>query len=254
MSENILNNKDKLSSQLSTPQIKIPTIGFIGIVMVGLVMIGTSIIINAGIGAIMLFTVYAIALIQSLRNAINQKEGNALIPALIAIVFTSAITGAGIGAIVGLGLSFTTLSPLVIGGIVGAIPAVLSFALGCYMLYHLQEKLGKKTIASGCACVIASTVIGVSCAAVFGSEMMLSTSPAILIGAAIGAISLAAAILVGTLVIDPIINKVIKCMSKSENPKSKVCEVDKPEINQPKTDERESETNGADPIMFFPSW
>ncbi|WP_237398583.1 hypothetical protein [Wolbachia endosymbiont of Diaphorina citri] len=51
-------------------------------------------------------------------------------------------TVATIGALTGLGLSFTALSPLVMGGIVGSIaPALITALLAGHILYQFTKKI-----------------------------------------------------------------------------------------------------------------
>lgn len=69
-----------------------------------------------------------------------------------------------IGALTGLGLSFTALSPLVIGGIIAAIPVIL---LAAFLICNSVKKgeFSKEDLfGSACLCVT-SAAIGVSLAA-----------------------------------------------------------------------------------------
>ncbi|WP_264376028.1 hypothetical protein [Wolbachia endosymbiont (group B) of Sphaerophoria taeniata] len=65
-----------------------------------------------------------------------------------------------IGALTGLGLSFTALSPLVMGGIIAAIPAAL---LACKSIYN--KKFSKESFFIGACLCAASFATGVGLAA-----------------------------------------------------------------------------------------
>lgn len=96
-----------------------------------------------------------------------------------------------IGALTGLGLSFTALSPLVIGGIIAAIPVIL---LGAYDIYDSVKKgeFSKEALFSFACICVASAAIGVSLAAgataIFPSAI-LGMGSAALAGATIGVIA-----------------------------------------------------------------
>ncbi|WP_241654148.1 hypothetical protein [Wolbachia endosymbiont of Laodelphax striatellus] len=80
-------------------------------------------------------------------------------------------TVATIGALTGLGLSFTALSPLVMGGIVGSIaPALITALLAGRILYQFYkkdsiEKDDKDNFVFGSIITPASAAIGVGLAA-----------------------------------------------------------------------------------------
>ncbi|WP_108784478.1 hypothetical protein [Wolbachia endosymbiont of Bemisia tabaci] len=110
-------------------------------------------------------------------------------------------TIATIGALTGLGLSFTALSPLVMGGIVGSIAPALIINL---------EKDGKK-LCFWSIVISASAAIGVGLAAaataVFPGAMLGMGSTA-LAGAIIAPIAVIAGLLVISYIIEPIAKKV----------------------------------------------
>ncbi|MBC6686539.1 hypothetical protein H9I48_04890 [Wolbachia pipientis] len=101
------------------------------------------------------------------------------------------LLGAVSGALIGLGLSFTALSPLVIGGIVAAVPAIL------FAAYCMHDIVKKGEFSKGglffftCSCV-ASAAIGVGLAAAATTIFpgaMLGLGSAALAGATIGVIA-----------------------------------------------------------------
>ncbi|WP_341821055.1 hypothetical protein [Wolbachia endosymbiont (group A) of Myopa testacea] len=98
---------------------------------------------------------------------------------------------ATIAALTGLGLSFTALSPLVMGGIVAVVPVTLFVA--CVILNKIKEKeLSKKDFFLGAYFCIASAAVGVglaaACTAIFPSAT-LGMGSAALAGATIGVIA-----------------------------------------------------------------
>ncbi|MGL9778873.1 MAG: hypothetical protein ACR5K5_01140 [Wolbachia sp.] len=99
------------------------------------------------------------------------------------------------GALTGLGLSFTALSPLVIGGIVGSIiPACFAGVLIVKLLYKFFkkdpiEKDDKEAILSRIIVTSASAAIGVGLAAAATPGAMLGMGSAALVGATIGVIA-----------------------------------------------------------------
>ena len=110
-----------------------------------------------------------------------------------------------IGALTGLGLSFTALSPLVIGGIVAAVPIILLTAFCICTGVCSKEDLFN--IAVSC---VASVAIGVGLAAAATAIFpgaMLGMGSAALTGAAIEAIApiagLSVAVEVGNYIISP---------------------------------------------------
>ncbi|WP_265024878.1 hypothetical protein [Wolbachia endosymbiont (group B) of Protocalliphora azurea] len=115
-----------------------------------------------------------------------------------------------IGALTGLALSFTTLSPLVMGGIVAAVPALLHFAL-C-----TGERLSQSQFSYAHACTharffVASAAIGVGLAAAataISPSIMLGMGSAALAGAIIAPIAVIAGFLVAFGIIEPIAKKV----------------------------------------------
>ncbi|MDE5061417.1 MULTISPECIES: hypothetical protein [Wolbachia] len=96
-----------------------------------------------------------------------------------------------IGELTGLGLSFTALSPLVIGGIIAAIPVIL---LAAFLICNSVKKgeFSKKDLfGSACLCVT-SAAIGVGLAAAATAIFpgaMLGLGSAALAGATIGVIA-----------------------------------------------------------------
>ncbi|MFP3023019.1 MAG: hypothetical protein ACEY3K_08960 [Wolbachia sp.] len=142
--------------------------------------------------------------------------------------------GATIGALAGLGLSFTALSPLIIGGIVGSIaPALFTALLAGNMLYqsckgnYIEDKglfvfCGVTTLAS------AAIRVGLAAAAMtIFPGVTLGMGSAALAGAIIVGIAPVAAIcaIVATVfaakkvndyIISPIVEKVGKCFSSKE--------------------------------------
>lgn len=96
-----------------------------------------------------------------------------------------------IGALTGLGLSFTALSPLVIGGIIAAIPAILASAHGIYDSVKKGE-FSKKYLFEMAVLCVASAAIGVGLAAAATAIFpgaMLGMGSAALAGVTIGAIA-----------------------------------------------------------------
>ncbi|UPA55245.1 hypothetical protein MWH06_00835 [Wolbachia pipientis] len=108
-----------------------------------------------------------------------------------------------IGALTGLGLSFTALSPLVIGGIVAAVPAVL-FAASMTYEFSKQDLFMMAVFAASAAAI--GVGLAAAATAIFPGAM-LGMGSAALTGAAIGAIApiagLSVAVEVGNYVISP---------------------------------------------------
>ncbi|MDR2045969.1 MAG: hypothetical protein LBP77_03240 [Rickettsiales bacterium] len=141
-----------------------------------------------------------------LRPNIEKAMSIARVIGYIAAV--GSIIGCLVGALAGLGLSFTALSPLVIGGAVGAVfPALLAFvAIGaryCFRneINELKKEEGfveKRVIAALMPLFIPMTVIsiatGVGLAAATNAVLLgiFATWWAIAVGAGIGAIALLA--------------------------------------------------------------
>ncbi|MFP3035444.1 MAG: hypothetical protein ACEY3A_00040 [Wolbachia sp.] len=125
-----------------------------------------------------------------------------------------------LGGLTGLGLSFTALSPLVIGGIVAAVPAILFVVLGVY--YGVREgKLRKEDLAA-CICIAgaltltcAAIRVGLAAAAIFPGAM-LGAGSAALSGTVIGAIAPIAGFFAAAYIIAPIAEKVKGCFSSKE--------------------------------------
>lgn len=110
-----------------------------------------------------------------------------------------------IGALAGLGLSFTTLSPLVMGGIVASVPAAL-FSIIIY-----NQNFSKKNFFIGACLCAASFATGVGLAAaamaIFPGAT-LGMGSAALAGALIAPIAAIAGIIATTRIIKPIAEKV----------------------------------------------
>ncbi|MDR2978550.1 MAG: hypothetical protein LBU56_04050 [Rickettsiales bacterium] len=114
------------------------------------------------------------------------------------------------GALASLGLSFTALSPLVIGGIVAAIPLI--FIGACVVCDDVEKGKSCKENLFMVACICgASAAIGVGLAAaataIFPGAMLGAGSIA-LTGAVIGAIAPIAGAVAERYIIDPIAKKV----------------------------------------------
>ncbi len=111
-----------------------------------------------------------------------------------------------IGALTGLALSFTTLSPLVMGGIVAAIPAAL---LACLTISN--RGLSKETFFRTAYFCAVGTAIGVGLAAAAMAifpGLTLGMRFAALAGAVIAPISVIAGIIATACIIEPIAEKV----------------------------------------------
>ncbi|WGJ62421.1 hypothetical protein [Wolbachia endosymbiont of Frankliniella intonsa] len=111
-----------------------------------------------------------------------------------------------LGALTGLALSFTALSPLVMGGIIAAVPVAL---LACRIISN--RRLYKEVFfRTACFCSVC-TAIGVGLAAaataVFPGAMLGMVSAA-LAGAVIAPIAVMAGVFVTVCVIEPIAEKV----------------------------------------------
>lgn len=121
-----------------------------------------------------------------------------------------SVAGAIIGALTGLGLSFTALSPLTIGGIVAVVPAVLFYA---YSIYNSTREgiFSKEDLFKYAWLCAASAAIGVGLAAATTAIFpgaMLGAGSAALTGAVIGAIAPIAGALATKCIIEPIAKKV----------------------------------------------
>lgn len=141
-----------------------------------------------------------------------------------AVLFLSGIA-TSIGALTGLALSFTALSPLVMGGIVAAVPITL-----CFVLCMLNEGVSKEQLFLSICFSAASAAIGVGLAAatiaIFPGAT-LGIGSAALAGAVIGVIAPIAAFCataatkfaaekVSEYIISPIVEKVKSCFSSKE--------------------------------------
>lgn len=120
-----------------------------------------------------------------------------------------SLKGAAIGAFIGLGLSFTALSPLVIGGIIGFAP-ITALCIRDFLN-------NKESLALVGASLTTVAVVGVALGAAANSlfpGVMLSLWTAALVGVVIGAIGTVSSLFVGEYIIDPVITKVAECFSK----------------------------------------
>ncbi|MDM8335566.1 hypothetical protein [Wolbachia pipientis] len=121
-----------------------------------------------------------------------------------------SIVGAAIGALTGVGLSFTALSPLVISEIVAAVPLALLSICGLFNDVKNGSCSKRDFFMLACLCV-AGAAIGVGLAkaatAIFPGAM-LGMGSVTLTGALIGAVALIAAILAAEYIIEPIAEKV----------------------------------------------
>lgn len=129
---------------------------------------------------------------------------------IILMVGLSAV----LGGLTDLGLSFTALSPLVIGGIVAAVSAILFVALA---IYHSVRKgeFRKENLAAGIciagAFALTGAAIGVGLAAAATAIFlgtMLGAGSSVLTGAVIGAIAPIAGFFATGYIIAPIAEKV----------------------------------------------
>ncbi|MDG7053491.1 MAG: hypothetical protein LKM45_06500 [Wolbachia endosymbiont of Alcedoecus sp.] len=115
-----------------------------------------------------------------------------------------------LGGLIGLGLSFTALSPLVIGGIIAAVPLILLSAL--FVRDGVRKGNLRKEDLFGATCMCgAGAAIGVGLAAAATAIFpgaMLGAGSAALTGAVIGAIAPIAGILATEYIIAPIAEKV----------------------------------------------
>ncbi|MCM1002538.1 hypothetical protein [Wolbachia pipientis] len=117
--------------------------------------------------------------------------------------------GAVLGGLTGLGLSFTALSPLVIGGIVAAVPAILFVALGVYYSVRKGEFRKEDLFAAACICVAGAAIgVGLAAAATAIFPVQCLEQDLHLTGAVIGAIAPIAGILAAEYIIAPIAEKV----------------------------------------------
>ncbi|WP_264732053.1 hypothetical protein [Wolbachia endosymbiont (group A) of Sphaerophoria taeniata] len=129
---------------------------------------------------------------------------------LILLVVASVI-----GALTGLGLSFTALSPLVIGGIVAAVSVILLAACSI-----CKGGCSKKDLFSMAVSCVASAAIGVGLAAAATAIFpgaMLGMGSAALADATIGVIAPIAGLFVVEKVDDYIISPIIEHFSSKGN-------------------------------------
>lgn len=134
-----------------------------------------------------------------------------------------------IGALTGLALSFTTLSPLVMGGIVASVlPALFT----CMMIYN--KNFSKKSFFTGACLCAASFATGVGLAAatmaIFPGAT-LGMGSAALAGALIAPIAVIAGFFVTSGVIQPIAEKVSEYIISPIVEKVKSCFSSKEEGN-----------------------
>lgn len=118
-----------------------------------------------------------------------------------------------IGALTGLGLSFTALSPLVIGGIVAAVPIILLTAFCICTGTGVFSKKDLFMIAS--LCVAIGVGLAAAATAIFPGAM-LGMGSAALVGATIGVIAPIAGLFVADKVNDYIISPIIEHFSSKE--------------------------------------
>ncbi|WCR57961.1 hypothetical protein [Wolbachia endosymbiont of Ctenocephalides felis wCfeJ] len=124
-----------------------------------------------------------------------------------------------IGALTGLVLSFTALSPLIIGGILGSIaPALLVF-----FLVFMKDPIENEDLKISPICLgtiaLASIVIGAgltTTAATIFPGVTIGAGSAALTGAVIGALAFIAGAFVTSYVVDPIVEKVNECFSSKD--------------------------------------
>jgi len=121
------------------------------------------------------------------------------------------------GALIGLSLSFTALSPLVIGGIIGFSSIATFFILAARSL-DVGIPKGKKNLILGCIVMISApitaTVIGVALGAAINPGIMLNVWTATLAGAVIGMIGVMSASFAERYIVGPVIEKIAECFSK----------------------------------------
>ncbi|WP_264339002.1 hypothetical protein [Wolbachia endosymbiont (group A) of Cheilosia soror] len=127
-----------------------------------------------------------------------------------------------IGALTGLGLSFTALSPLVIGGIIAAIPVILLTAY--FICDSVKEgKFSKEALFFfACICVAIGVGLAAAATAIFPGAM-LGMGSAALAGATIGVIAPIAGLFATMAIIfaaekvnEYIISPIVECFSSKE--------------------------------------
>jgi len=140
----------------------------------------------------------------------------------------NTLIGAAGGAITGFCLSFTFLSPLVIGGIVGCVlwAVFTAIAAGC-LLYAFcrgnkeeQDSL-KSEVTFFSITTITAAVIGAALGTAANSlfpGVMSSMWTAALVGTVIGAIDMISTLLISEYIIEPTVEKVAKCFSGRKAP------------------------------------
>lgn len=161
---------------------------------------------------------------------LNKKIDEAYGLQFCARIAVGAVVGVGavIGALAGLGLSFTALSPLVIGGVVGAVfPALLTFvAIGARYCFRneinkLKKEEGfvkKRVIAALMPLFIPMTVTniatGVGLAVIANAVLpgIFATWWAISAGAGIGVIALPTGVVTGITVASIFAGSIHECI------------------------------------------
>lgn len=127
----------------------------------------------------------------------------------------ASVVSAAIGALIGLGLSVTAFSPLAIGGIVAAVPAILSAA--CIICNNVQKgAFSKKDLFNMAVSCVTSAAIGVGLAAAATAifpGVMLGAGSAALTGATIGAIAPIAGLFVARIVDSCITSPIVEHFS-----------------------------------------
>lgn len=143
----------------------------------------------------------------------------------LTVIAAIMAVGAATGALTAFGLSFINLSPLVMGGIIGAaLPALITV----YYMCHLASELfregeinddGYKGKLFRCSCLTAaSAAVGMGIVAAASAYGV--TTGTVLAGAAIGALSPIIGFLatekVNEYIISPVVEKVKGCFSSPE--------------------------------------
>jgi|GEM_PF-1570954 len=151
-------------------------------------------------------------------SGFNKQVDNSYAIQFYARITAAIIVGVGavIGALAGLGLSFTALSPLVAGGIIGAISPALLALVAIGLRYCYRDKVNKWKKEEGIVekriiaafippflfATIASVAVGVGLAATANVVLpgVFATWWAIAAGAGIGALALPTGIVTGVTV------------------------------------------------------
>lgn len=148
-----------------------------------------------------------------MTKELNNEEMDPVTTVLV--LSATVMVAAVIGALIGFSLSFTTLSPLVIGGIMGCALYAVITGVSCGSYPFTQDKKiqdnCKNSIFFFSKATIATAVAGVA----FGAAadflfpgVMSSAWSATLIGAAIGVLGTASALLAAVYIIEPVVEKV----------------------------------------------